>query len=158
MKPEVAVLLAGISGGILGIFGQIIGNKMNQKNKINSIIKEQILREKIESFKKVYSITCEIKKGLIEYITTLKKEKDPLNKLILELNNEIFLFSSKKLLKNVKEEIDSIHEIINNPPEIIEIKGKQIKIKGDFNPLIKKIGNFQSKIIKEIKKELNIED
>jgi hypothetical protein len=148
------------AGAGLGVLGQIIGNNLNHKKEIERIRIEFILKEKIEAFKRIYEITCKLKKKLPDFIIPPQKEeakKRELMDLIFQLNNESFLFLNKETLKGIREGIDFIQRLIDNPPNVLLIKDNLFyQNENEIKNLVNLISNAQIKIISSIRKELKI--
>ncbi len=150
-------VLGVLGGATIGVLGQIIGNLINHKKEIERIRNESILKEKIESFKKIYKISYEIKRKMIDFLMKKEEEKSYIKDLISELNNEAFLFSNIKTLKEIKESVDSMHDILDNPPKTVKIKDNKVYInQEELKKVVKQMGDIQTKIILSIKKELKI--
>jgi len=147
------VLIAGgffISALIIQIAGTLFYDWRNHKRRIERIRNEFVLKEKIESFKKIHKIVGEIKRKIINFLVEKEKDKGHIKELIFKLNNEAFLFSNKKTLKEIKEGVELMHSILDNPPKIFENNQEE------FEKLANKIADTQVKIIISIRKELNI--
>jgi hypothetical protein len=136
---------------IIQISGTLFSDWRTHERNIKRIRNEYVLKEKIESFKKIYKITCKIKRSITEAV--LKKEKATIQKLIFDLNDEFFLFSNKQTLIEARESTKSIQNILDNRSQIININmsPEEIKRVGE------EIGDSLVKIIKAIRRELGLE-
>jgi hypothetical protein len=149
--------LAILSGALIGVIGQIIGSSINHKKEIEKLRTEFILKEKIESFKKIHKLIYEIKRRTISFLMGAEKDKELINELIFELNNEFFLFSDKKTLTEVKESVHSMQDILDNSPSIVKIKDQKLEInQEELKKIVRLISDAQIKIITAIRRELKI--
>lgn len=145
MKPEIAVLIAGIGGAFLGIVGQIIGNQINHKNKIKYFKFEINYQEKIKNYKKILdflelhkNIIKDFLEGEMDSLELIEYSNNNLDKF-LQINPGYHFFNSKQI-KNLFEKY--------------QIKIRKINKINDENEIWEKFSKLDKKIKEQIEKEL----
>ena len=105
MKAEIAVLIAGIGGALIGILGQIVANKIEHKNKINYMKIKWHYEERINNYKKILdflNLNKNIVMRLLEDEIDLEEFEGYLNnalKNFYQLNTKYLIFNSKEIKK-----------------------------------------------------------
>ncbi|MFH1607591.1 MAG: hypothetical protein ABIA78_00480 [archaeon] len=154
MSSELLILIGALGGALIGA---VIAPILNHIYSMKRLRNEFILKEKIESFKKIYKITCEIKIRMVSFLIDAGASENSVGELFSELNNEFFLFSDKNTLKEVKEKIKSLQDLLDDPPRIVRIENKKMKIdQKKLRGVTEHIGNMNAGIIQSIRKELKI--
>ncbi len=152
MEPEIAVLIAGIGGATLGILGQLLGNYIQHKNKINYMEKQFLFKRKIESYETILKSLNEER-----YILNRLKNKDKISQKEFSELEKAF-----EKYKEIQEKVDiwTKEKIKHNFHDYLNWQDLLTKINQDKKDLINKLlltnGKRYSELRDMIKKDLGI--
>jgi hypothetical protein len=147
MKPEIAVLLAGIFGGALGIVGQIIFSKLSHKQKIEYLKIQKIYDKRINFIENLYELLEDFNQKMssltspAEWAGDLPKEEKL--KIAGEAGEKFRNYYTKKKIyfnENLTELLDKINkeflsawiDFTMYPPEKDILDGQDAKEKWEW--------------------------